>query len=426
MLSWFEVENFKSIKKLHLDFSPFMVFVGPNGAGKTNIIQALELFLEILNTGSTEPIKPFYQYLRRRKKAASPEMHFTLCTPTTLLSTPEDSEVPSRRKTEEPSPALQVKVGIVLRARSDESDASIVRETIDLLFKDHPVALVHWSIRDGFKVGEGDTRVIEQLSSRLGIPFEKLIENVVRMRASRPEALKFAWFFKEFIFKDAIPSVTRLRLDTSALRGVPLLGVPRHSDTLGQMGDGLPEAVERMRRKRGKAGRAFESVLGGLQAVYPRIEKVTTIRNPQGNLALSFTEGEIEGELGVANVSDGVLHALALLVAIEGTPESSILAIEEPENAIHPWALQKIIEHAQERLPRAEPLLLTTHSSVVVDAIKDPASLYIVENTQKQGTKVTPALRKEAALRAILAEGGQKLGEVWLGGLLGGVSGADL
>ena len=51
MLEWFEVENFKSIKKLRLNFSIFIVFVGPNAAGKSNIIQALESFLETLRSG---------------------------------------------------------------------------------------------------------------------------------------------------------------------------------------------------------------------------------------------------------------------------------------------------------------------------------------------------------------------------------------
>ena len=65
------------------------------------------------------------------------------------------------------------------------------------------------------------------------------------------------------------------------------------------------------------------------------------------------------------------------------------------------------------------------NSPTLIDAVEDPVSLFIVENDDKKGTVVTPALTREKALRAILAESGQKLGEVWLDGLLGGVPEGD-
>jgi predicted ATPase len=146
-------------------------------------------------------------------------------------------------------------------------------------------------------------------------------------------------------------------------------------------------------------------------------------------VALSFKERRIDGRLGEPNVSDGVIHALALLVAIEVSQERTtnpdVLIIEEPENALHPWALHKIVEDAQE-LPRPEPLLFTTHSPVLVNAVKAPESLYIVENDEQKGTLAFPAEEKEHALRAILAASGQKLGDLWLDGSLGGVPGVGV
>jgi predicted ATPase len=139
-----------------------------------------------------------------------------------------------------------------------------------------------------------------------------------------------------------------------------------------------------------------------------------------GQIALKFKERFIEEGLGQANVSDGLMHALALFIALEGGEPHGALAIEEPENALHPWALRKFIERAQDA-ERDAPLLVTTHSPTLVDAVHDPEALFIVENDARQGTIVTPAIEKERALRAILAESGQKLGEVWLDGSLGGI-----
>ena len=101
-----------------------------------------------------------------------------------------------------------------------------------------------------------------------------------------------------------------------------------------------------------------------------------------------------------------------------------MLAIEEPENAIHPWALRKMIEQAQSPTAKG-PLMITTHSTVVVDAIKDPLSLFIVEPESDGGTTVEPAVDKETALDSILRDSGKKLGELWLEGGLGGIPSAD-
>lgn len=210
------------------------------------------------------------------------------------------------------------------------------------------------------------------------------------------------------------PTAVRLRLDASALRR-DAASADVQGGLLGLSGDGLPRAVERVR-----GTPAFRRVLTGLQAVYPRIEDVDTVQLLPGEVALRFKERAINQGLGQANVSDGVMHAVALLLVLEGSPPDSTLLIEEPENALHPWALRTIIQRVQET-PRPGPLLLATHSPTLIDAVEDPASLFIVENDDKKGTVVTPALTREKALRAILAESGQKLGEVWLGGLLGGV-----
>ncbi|OJH40357.1 hypothetical protein BON30_15120 [Cystobacter ferrugineus] len=96
--------------------------------------------------------------------------------------------------------------------------------------------------------------------------------------------------------------------------------------------------------------------------------------------------------------------------------------IEEPENAIHPWPLRKLITRAQNS---SRQIILTTHSETVVNAVIDPETLFLVENENKKGTIVTPATERESALKAILEESGQKLGDVWLDGSLGGVPGGE-
>lgn len=220
--------------------------------------------------------------------------------------------------------------------------------------------------------------------------------------------------------------VSRFRLDASALRSDSGLREPS-GELLGPSGEGLPAAVDRLRGHGKQPAPAFTRVLEALQRVYPRILDVRPQRVQPGRLTLLFRERGIEDDLGQANVSDGVLHALALLVMLEGGRSSGklrppgLLAIEEPENAIHPWSVRAMLERAQ--ASPARQILITTHSETVVNAVVDPGSLFIVENDDRKGTLVTPARDKEQALDTILAETGQKLGDVWMDGTLGGVPG---
>ncbi len=98
--------------------------------------------------------------------------------------------------------------------------------------------------------------------------------------------------------------------------------------------------------------------------------------------------------------------------------EAKLLAIEELENAIHPWAIEVLLEKIQERQNRQ--IILTTHSVEVVNAIKDPNILFVCENSAK-GTTITKAINKESALVEMMSESGERLGDVWNAGSIGGV-----
>jgi len=221
-------------------------------------------------------------------------------------------------------------------------------------------------------------------------------------------------------FRDAV-RVTRLRLDASALRGDSSFEDSSRKPLIGPSGEGLPAAVYRLRGDADKPRPGFAPTLTALRDVYPRIEDVRAHRIQTGRLILAFKERGISQPLDMRSVSDGVLHALALLLALEGG--AGLLAIEEPENAIHPWSLRSMMTRAQS-MP-ARQLLFTTHSETVVNAVEDIDSLLVVENRDRDGTIVASAHERESALAAILRDSGQKLGDVWMGGGLGGVPGSD-
>ncbi|TAK41242.1 MAG: ATP-binding protein, partial [Saprospiraceae bacterium] len=129
-------------------------------------------------------------------------------------------------------------------------------------------------------------------------------------------------------------------------------------------------------------------------------------------------------------LSDGTLYFLALLAIIHQPYPPKLLMVEEPENGIHPRRIKEIIDYfftiAEEK---GIQVILTTHSTVVIDQFKDlPESIFVFDK-KDQSTQIRNLLTD------IIAEDKQKskklhvpeldlsgsLGDHWAAGLIGGV-----
>lgn len=453
MISSVHIKNFKSIKALSLDLPAFAVLVGPNGSGKTNIVGALALFGELLRRGTTDPARDlgWSQIIRREKRPARGgiTLGVTVRVPGALISPAAPRRPVSRNAVAPPpssksAPSIKLCATITLEGSVSEDEVRVRREELAVETEHGRLRIV--ADNSTFQVEPGGDPELWQLFQRGlwagGAPWSDMdqaekgltqIFNPDRWGQDAAEQtvlrvlnrVRFGFSWMNHLAESC--EVSRFRLDASALRSDSGLREPSW-ELLGPSGEGLPAAVDRLRGHAKQPTPGFKRVLEALQRVYPRILDVRPQRVQPGRLTLLFRERGIEDDLGQANVSDGVLHALALLVMLEGGRPSTrlwrepgLLAIEEPENAIHPWSVRAMIERAQ--ASAARQVLITTQSETVVNAVRDPGSLFIVENDDRKGTLVTPARGKEHALDTILAETGQKLGDVWMDGTLGGVPG---
>lgn len=77
--------------------------------------------------------------------------------------------------------------------------------------------------------------------------------------------------------------------------------------------------------------------------------------------------------------SDGVLVGLLHLTAVASASDGMIIAIEEMENQLHPFAIRTILAAIRERAD-AENLtvLLTTHSPVLMNEFRDTPEDFLV------------------------------------------------
>jgi len=455
MISHFHVSNFKSLKDLSTDLRRFMVLVGPNGAGKTNLVRALEVFGEILSRGTVEPIQEhgYDQLIRRERRPARAGLHFSLRVELPPAVVAEQlgywsmiNKAVLNQKPEIPSGRFTLEASIDISGSIHTDEVRVTREELRLQSPRSELVITQ-DERGGTAEPGGDPllwffflqdfirRILpSELPKFVKTPSEDLARKLLTEAfAGSPQSTvdpSLLWLVNWQRRSSAmmqylrdISRVTRLRLDATALRRDFAFEEPRES-LLGPTGEGLASAVSKLRGPKPTPSPQFRKVLEALQEVYPRIEDVIARRIPSGHLILLFKERGISEELGQSSISDGVLHALALLVALNqgASGQPGLLAIEEPENAIHPWPLRKLIARAQQS---SRQIILTTHSETVVNAVTNPETLFLVENDDKHGTIVTRATEREAALKAILEESGQRLGDVWLDGSLGGVPGVE-
>ena len=109
-------------------------------------------------------------------------------------------------------------------------------------------------------------------------------------------------------------------------------------------------------------------------------------------IVLTFLQDRAKGGRAIFNasaMSDGTLRLLGLAIATMQNPAPPFLAIEEPENNIHPGALG-VIEDLIEATARRTQIIVTTHSPDLLDAKWIQAKNIRVVTWEDDATRVSP------------------------------------
>ena len=168
------------------------------------------------------------------------------------------------------------------------------------------------------------------------------------------------------------------------------------AETLYGLEKSSPETFERIRA-------ATESMLGLPARIEPR-ESEDRFYFVQYEPGLAYPVNQM-------GVSSGTLRTLALMTALYGKRDASLVGIEEPENYIHPTALQSFVEHALDSRQHTQ-LVITTHSPLLLDFLDDPSAVRVVRRDARDGTAVEQPGDPDR-IREALEESGFGLGEFY-------------
>lgn len=123
-------------------------------------------------------------------------------------------------------------------------------------------------------------------------------------------------------------------------------------------------------------------------------------------------------------VSDGSILLLAYLLVDFQMPRPSLLAVEEPERALHPYLLGELISLLRGLTAKPkEPIqvVLATHSAEILDHLRPEEVRFLTKNEEDGSVEIEQVSVSDPHWDAAWKAHQESLGGVWLSGGLGGV-----
>lgn len=146
---------------------------------------------------------------------------------------------------------------------------------------------------------------------------------------------------------------------------------------------------------------ATRSVLGMPETIEPDLHSHDDSHN---EYFLHFYESGLNSPFNQRSASDGTLRILTLMTSLFEDSGRGLVAMEEPENNIHPSALGDFVGYLVDASRRTQ-LMITTHSPNLVNYLHDPETVRVVRRDETHGTNVSREKNPEGVRRALAASG---------------------
>lgn len=359
------VKNFKSIQACDVRLSPLTLIVGPNGSGKSNFLDALQLTRDAVETNLENALRDRGGIDDVRRRSAGHPNNFGIRLDVTLPDGHAEY-------------AYQV-------AAKQNFTFEVQREECRVYKNEQLVSSFSAGAGELINSAGPDIRSVRFASDALALPF------VGGLDEYRPVL-------------DAISQMGFYGFNPEVVRD---LQSPDVGELLLEDGRNIASVVRRLRLN---SPANFNRVVDFLSTVVPGIRGVA-----DKQLGPRETIEFLQEVVGVqrpwrflaASVSDGTLRALCVLIAAF-QENVSLVAIEEPETAIHPGAAHRLMDALLEA-SRQRQLVLTTHSPDLLDHPAIDVNSVIAVQSERGTTKLGPV---DDATKSAIQENLYTVGEL--------------
>ena len=127
----------------------------------------------------------------------------------------------------------------------------------------------------------------------------------------------------------------------------------------------------------------YQFVVEGLRAAFPHTVSDLDFVEAGNTLVARIYRPNIELPSPLANEANGVLQLLVLLCDLATAKDGSVVAIDEPENSLHPFALRRFLDRTRRWAKQHNlTVLLATHSTVLLDELSaTPEQVYVMKTS---------------------------------------------
>lgn len=420
MIHSIEALHYRSLRYIRQEIGAFQVLVGPNASGKSTFIDVVTFFRDLLENGIAAAVyerTPNFYNLLWMNRGERFELAVELHVPDVRRSRFSESDYERAR--------YEIAVGLDPRG-----ELAILDETLFLVrtpegkeeaqgyldvFPAPKVAPSTLVLAEGKKTPPGWKKVVSKkgesgnvyfISETTGWNMPFRIGPQKLGLANLPEdedRFPVATWVKRFLLE----GVHRLMLNSEAIRRPSPPGSPRE---LQPDGSNLPWAVEELKQA---DGRAFGRWLEHVRTALPGMREITTVdRMEDRNRYLSVTyDSGLQAPSWM--LSDGTLRLLALTLIAYTNGGERLYLIEEPENGIHPAAVETVFQSLASTYGRQ--VLCASHSPVVL-SLAQPEQLLIFDQTEEGETDIVRGDRHPLLHRW---KGETDLGTLFAAGVLG-------
>ena len=378
MISRIEALGYRCLRYVSQDLLPFHVLVGPNGSGKSTFLDVLAFASDVVFHGPIEAITqraPDLRDLVWMREGSSFELAL-------------DVELPESRRMGLKNGSFDgARYELKLGFNADSDEVSLLSETFWLTARGEigqsrtgvqrtlfpqppspPETIIHAA---GTKAPKGWKKIVTKVADsgndyfssetsgwnnlfRLG-PYKSALANLPEDETKFPVA---TWF-KEL----HLTGVERLTLNSERMRQPSPPAAPKF---FVADGSNLPWVVEQLTKKE---RRRFDEWIQHVRTALPNLKVIRTVERSEDRHRYLVLEFDNDLEVPSWLVSDGTLRLLALtLLAYLPDVDGGIFLIEEPENGIHPRAVETVFQSLSS-VYQAQ-VLLATHSPVVLSIAK--------------------------------------------------------
>ncbi|MCK4308035.1 AAA family ATPase [candidate division WOR-3 bacterium] len=387
MITKIRIRNFRSFKDTTVNLKPFNVFVGPNDSGKSNFLDAFLVLREMMWHNLSDVFS--------HRSYFFDDVIFK-CSRNRIISFDVEG------KTEVPKKPFEFRYSVKI---SSDKERQLHISTESLQIKEE--GSNRWS-QYIHRLGE-KTQVKEKVKGKKGLlsyHFEddkcaiSLLSDLRRHAYIKSVAreLKFSWFY--YLRPNEMKKPSEMKGETNPV--------------LDMYGRNLSNVLLYLQKNHPDK---FKDLKNSLKDAIPNVKDLEVITREKWIFV--FIINNQSEMFKLSNVSDGLIRFLGILSVVYNPMSPSMLFFEELENGIHPHRLQIAVELIRFLSidPQFSQIFITTHSPYLVDCVKNPKDVFVVDKIS--GVSTIKSIWRKPGIAKFLNE--FSLGEAWFSGALGGI-----